>query len=141
MCHCSATGVFACCVIRTLVTAGTAAAQQHRRYPPGPFTNRDNPQILACFTHRHIRLFLRSDFESQQVCARPRDADRGRACGVGLMMLRRGMAEFLCCENGLAATEYAVMTSLIIGGLLLMMTAFGNAVLGLYITIRTAFAG
>lgn len=56
-------------------------------------------------------------------------------------MLRRGMAEFLCCENGLAATEYAVMTSLIIGGLLLLMTAFGNAVFGLYVTIRTACGG
>ncbi len=57
------------------------------------------------------------------------------------MILRRDMAEFLSCESGLAATEYAVMTSLIIGGLLLMMTAFGNAVFGLYVTIRTACGG
>ena len=54
--------------------------------------------------------------------------------------LRRSYS-FLCSEDGLAATEYAVMTSMILGGIILMMTAFGEAVLSLYVTIRTAFAG
>lgn len=57
------------------------------------------------------------------------------------MDVRQLAAELLRCEDGLAATEYAVMTSLIIGSLLLMMTVFGEAVFGLYVTIRTAFAG
>ncbi len=57
------------------------------------------------------------------------------------MDVRPYATELLRCEDGMAATEYAVLTSLIIGGLLLMMMAFGNAVLGLYVTIRTACGG
>ena len=57
------------------------------------------------------------------------------------MNLRRRIGTFLCSDDGMAATEYAVMTSLILGGIIVMMTVFGEAVLGLYVTIRTAFVG
>ncbi|MFQ5590021.1 MAG: hypothetical protein ACE5HE_02550 [Phycisphaerae bacterium] len=57
------------------------------------------------------------------------------------MNLRGCISSFLHCDYGMAATEYAVMTSMILGGLLLMITAFGEAVTTLYVAIRTAFAG
>ena len=57
------------------------------------------------------------------------------------MDLHRRMCSFFRCDDGMAATEYAVMTSLILGGILLMITAFGEAVHGLYVTIRTALGG
>ena len=54
------------------------------------------------------------------------------------MNLRRRLSAFLGSEDGVAATEYAVMTSAILGGIIVMMTAFGEAVDSLYVAITAA---
>ena len=54
------------------------------------------------------------------------------------MKLHRRVSAFVCCDCGPVATEYAVLLALLVGGLIAMGSAFGDAVFALYITIRAA---
>ena len=54
------------------------------------------------------------------------------------MKLHRRVFAFACCDCGPVATEYAVLLALLVGGLIAMGSAFGDAVFALYVAIRTA---
>jgi Flp pilus assembly pilin Flp len=55
------------------------------------------------------------------------------------MKLPKRISEFLCRDEALAATEYAVMTSAILGGVIVSMTMFGEAVRSMYVAVTGAF--
>ena len=48
--------------------------------------------------------------------------------------------EFIRSEDGPTAVEYAVMLALILGGIIVTMSVFGERVDGLYAAILTAVA-
>ena len=54
--------------------------------------------------------------------------------------VRRKVIEFVRSEDGPSAVEYAVMLALILGGIIVTMSSFGDQVNDLYDTINgTAF--
>ena len=55
------------------------------------------------------------------------------------MALHKYVSRFLRCDQGIAATEYAVMTSAILGGIIVSMSAFGEAVESMYVAVTAAF--